>query len=67
MSPETWCEQELGSLGHKDQQTTLLIQIKGEEEQEQEIWKQGRERQLHKLHTRTGVANTEHFYLFIHR
>lgn len=39
LSPEPWCQQELGSLGHEDQQTSLLLQIK--EEKEKEMWKQG--------------------------
>lgn len=39
MSPEPWRQQELGSFCHEDQQTSLLLQIK--EEKEQEMWKQG--------------------------
>lgn len=38
MSPELCCQQGLGSLGHMEQQTLLLVQIK---EEEQELWKEG--------------------------
>lgn len=39
MSPETFYQQQLGNVGGGSQQTSLLLEIKGEEEQE--MWNQG--------------------------
>ena len=39
LSPEPWCQQELGGLNQEHQQASLLLQVK--EEQEQEMRRQG--------------------------
>ena len=38
LSPETWAEQEFGSLHQEEQQASLLLQVK--EEEGQEMWRQ---------------------------